>query len=92
MSNQLPPILTVEQFAELCKCSQRTLEEKARNGILPGLKMGDSWIFPTEATLRAINRLAEEEATTRAKPTEARAIKKLVPVKAASRPNLAALG
>ncbi len=92
MNNPLPPILTVDELATLCQCSTRTAEDKARCGILPGLKMGDSWIFPTEATLRAINRLAEEEATTRAKPTEARAIKKLVPVKAASRPNLAALG
>lgn len=92
MSNPLPPILTVEELAALCKCSPRTAEDKARSGVLPGLKMGESWIFPTEATLRAINRLAEEEATTRAKPTEARAVKKLVPVKTPTRPNLAALG
>lgn len=88
----MPPIMTIEEVAVLCQCSTRTVEDHARSSRQPGLKMGDPWVFPSEALMRAINRLAEEEATTRSRPTDARAVKKLVPVKTPTRPNLAALG
>jgi excisionase family DNA binding protein len=63
------------QVAGLLKCSERTVEDHARAGRLPAVKFGDGWMFPTEALLRAVNRLAEEEAAKRSGPTRPAAIK-----------------
>lgn len=43
-----------------------TVEFKAREGLLPGLKFGDGgWVFPLEATLKRLNEAALEESLTR---------------------------
>ena len=54
----LDDILTKEQVAELLQCDVLTLEDKARNGELPGLKVGRSWVFPREALLQRLNEMA----------------------------------
>jgi excisionase family DNA binding protein len=76
--------------AQLLKCSERTVEDYARSGRLPAVKFGDGWLFPTEALLRAVNRLAEDEAALRAKPVRPTAVKRVVEAKRA-RPNLSLL-
>ena len=51
-------ILKKEQVAELLDCEPSTIEEKARTGELPGIKIGKSWIFPREALLQRLNEMA----------------------------------
>lgn len=78
------PIMDSSAVAALLKCSERTVEDHARAGRLPAVKFGDGWMFPTDALLRAVNRMAEEEAARRQAPVMPRAVK--MPVK--TRPNL----
>ena len=51
-------ILTKQQVASLLECEPETVEEKARAGVLPGIKFGRSWVFPREALLTALNKMA----------------------------------
>jgi len=48
-------VLSKEQVAALLACEENTVEEKARNGELPAVKIGRSWVFfpahPVRATL-----------------------------------------
>lgn len=81
------PLLDPPQVADLLRCSVRTVEDHARSGTLPGVKFGEGWVFPFDALMRAINRLAEEEASRRSKPEPIRA-KKVKP----TRTNLSLLG
>ena len=62
-----PPLLNAAQAADMLGCSPRTVEDYARAGKLPAVKFGDGWVFPVEAMLRAINRMAEDAAVQRAK-------------------------
>jgi len=82
----MTPLLDPTQVAELLKCSVRTVEDHARAGTLPGVKFGDGWVFPSDALLRAVNRMAEEEAARRSRPATAKA-RQVKP----TRPNLALL-
>lgn len=71
----LPPqvqFLSSEDVSEILGCSSWQVEEYARNGVLPGVKMGSksAWVFPPEALVRAVNRMAEEEAAKRASPSD----------------------
>ena len=56
------------ELAKILGCSEFTVQDKARKRELPGLKFGDGgWVFPREATLQHLNRLA----LARLEPTEA---------------------
>lgn len=72
----LPPVMDSAQVAALLKCSERTVEDHARSGRLPAVKFGDGWVFPAEALLRAVNRLAEAEAEKRQTPHKPAAVAK----------------
>lgn len=87
----MTPIMDSTQVADLLKCSVRTVEDHARAGRLPAVKFGDGWMFPTEALLRAVNRLAEEEAARRQQPAAPKAVGTSVPKQKRTRPNLALL-
>ena len=54
----LAPILDTHGVADLLKCSPCTVEARARAGTLPGVQVGESWIFPTAALLEAVNEMA----------------------------------
>ena len=41
--------LSAEQVAEILGCTVEIVEMKARQGFLPGLQYGRSWIFPERA-------------------------------------------
>lgn len=84
------PLMDSTQVATLLKCSERTAEDYARSGRLPAVKFGEGWMFPADALLRAVNRMAEEEAAARLKPIAAKAIAAAAPQKR-GRPNLALL-
>lgn len=87
----ITPLMDAPAVAQLLKCSERTVEDHARSGRLPAVKFGDGWMFPAEALLRAVNRLAEDEAARRAKPAAPSAIKRVLDPKR-GRPNLSILG
>ena len=53
-------ILNEQGAAELLDCSTETVQEKARNGELPAVKYGRSWVFPRQALLDVLNRKALE--------------------------------
>lgn len=72
----LSPILNSKDVSELLQCSIRTVEDYARAGRLPSLKFGDGWVFPFEALIQAVNRMAEVEAAKRAEPQKPIAVGK----------------
>lgn len=63
-----PRVLSESDVAQLVGCEPETVQEKARLGILPGLKLGKSWVFPAGALARVLDELALEEAAKRRKP------------------------
>lgn len=71
LTQPLPPVLDAAGVAALLSCSERTAEDNARSGNFPAVKFGEGWIFPTEALLQAVNRIAVEQATARVKAKEA---------------------
>lgn len=91
----IAPLLDSAQVAALLKCSPRTVEDYARDGRLPAAKFGEGWVFPAEALMRAVNRIAEEEASKRLAPSKkvAATFEKCISPKPLSRarPNLRAL-
>lgn len=51
-------IFTTDEAAQMMGCAPSTIEEHARNRVLPGVRMGHEWRFPREAFMKAINTLA----------------------------------
>ena len=51
-------ILNADQVAELLECERLHVQELARAGKLPGLKLGRGWVFPREALLQRLNEMA----------------------------------
>lgn len=86
------PILDSEQAAKLLKCTVKTIEDRARRGDLPGEKFGESWVFPTEAFLAAVNEIAVRRAADRRRRTQPSAVKIAASSKASGRPCLTNLG
>ena len=72
----LSPILNSKDVSELLQCSIRTVEDYARAGRLPSVKFGDGWVFPSEALIQAVNRMAAVEAAKRAEPCKPMAVGK----------------
>ena len=61
-------IYTTDQMAVLLGCSTKTVEQRARDGDLPGLKFGDGgWVFPAGAVALRLDQLALDEAAKRRK-------------------------
>lgn len=60
-----PDFLTKDQVAELLQCDVLTVEEKARNGAIPGVKIGRSWVFVRSALVARMHELAMEPKRTR---------------------------
>jgi excisionase family DNA binding protein len=85
------PLMTAPEVAALLHCSERTVEDHARAGVLPGYKFGDGWVFPADALLEAVNTLAKAEAARRAQPVKLSAVK-FQPTPKRGRPDLAVLG
>lgn len=86
----MSPILDSQQAAELLKCTVKTIEDRARSGDLPGEKFGESWVFPSEAFMVAVNQIAVKRAAERRKRPAASAVS--IPVgKRAARPELGTL-
>lgn len=87
----IAPLMDAPAVAALFKCSERTVEDHARAGRLPAVKFGDGWMFPSDALLRAVNRMAEDEAAKRLAPAKAAAVKQAQEPARSGRPNLALL-
>lgn len=47
-------LLSVEAVASAPDCADTTVEEHARTGHLPGIKLGRSWVFPRTALLQSL--------------------------------------
>lgn len=58
-------ILTPQEIARILQCDEKTVEEAARKGNLPGVKFGRGWVFPKAALLEALNSQAKEGAEVR---------------------------
>ena len=61
-------LYTAEQVAALMGCSVKTVEAMARDGDLPGIKPGGSWIFPSGALASQLDTLALEQSRARKAP------------------------
>ncbi len=53
-------ILTAEDAAPLLRCEPTTMEEHARSGFLPAVKIGRTWLFPRAALEERLNELARQ--------------------------------
>jgi excisionase family DNA binding protein len=51
-------ILNKAEAAELLDCEESTAEQQARAGLLPAVKIGRSWLYPSAALIEHINTLA----------------------------------
>lgn len=51
-------ILSKDEVASMLDCEPSTVEEKARNHELPGVKIGRSWLFPRQALMQRLNEMA----------------------------------
>ena len=80
-------VLDVDQVAELLRCEPTTVQEQARRGELPGLKLGRDWVFPVGTLLRRLDELALEGAAKRRQPVRPAAV--AVPVAASRAPRRA---
>lgn len=64
--------LDAKKAAELLFCSQKQIENLARNGRIPALKVGKTWIFPADV----LNEFINEQARNNLKPPATRVIRK----------------
>lgn len=55
-------LLSVEVVANALDCASTTIEERARTGELPGIKLGRAWVFPRAALLQSLCEMARREA------------------------------
>lgn len=84
---ELPHILSCAEVAPLLRCSERTIEDMARTGRLPGLLLGNGgWLFPTEALLSAVNEMARASAAKRAEPPKPAGVALPVPKRGRRKP------
>ena len=68
-------LLSVGLVATALDCAETTVEEHARTGYLPGIKLGRGWVFPRAALMQSLCELAHREAAERKnKPTPGLAI------------------
>lgn len=58
-------VYTVAALATMLDCGAEQIELQARQGALPGLKFGRTWIFPHVALFEALNERAAKEAAKR---------------------------
>lgn len=58
-------VINSDECAELLLCSTEHVEELARNGEIPGLKFGRSWIFVYRDLLDFLADKARDEADSR---------------------------
>ncbi len=68
-------ILDDREVAAILDCDEKTVLDKARSGVLPGIKIGRSWRFPRQALLHVLNEMALKN--TPVKPTQ-NAIKRAI--------------
>lgn len=54
-----------EACADLLHCAAKTVEELARQGKLPGMKFGNSWMFFRDQVISEAKKMALEEAAQR---------------------------
>jgi len=57
--------INAEDCAKLLDCTAATVEEMARNGELPGLKIGRGWVFIRADLLSYLAQRARDEAENR---------------------------
>ncbi len=75
----MTPILTADQVADLLGCAQSTVEDYARDGKIPCIKIGVSWRYPADALIRWANQQAEDAMRQPAKPVAAHVVKRVRP-------------
>lgn len=61
-------ILNVADAAQMLCCQPSTIREHARTGALPGVKIGEDWVFPLSSLVDAVTGMAAEQAQLRRTP------------------------
>ena len=79
-----PDTIDADQCAELLRCSVDQVEEMARAGYIPGLKIGRGWLFVRADLLAWLAQRAREEAADRRARRQPAAI--VQPIKPRRRP------
>jgi hypothetical protein len=74
MSTEGLNVYETSELAAAFECAETTIEEAARAGLLPGIKLGRAWRFPAGALARRLDELALEQAQLRREGKEPAAI------------------
>jgi excisionase family DNA binding protein len=77
-----PDLINAEEFAVELKCSPEQVEELARAGEIPGLKLGRGWLFVRSDALAFLAQRARDEAAERRAKAAGGNVRDLVRIKA----------
>lgn len=67
MLEPMKAIVNAKEAADLLQCSVKSIENHARSGRLPGIKMGYGWIFSSELLVETVKKISISEAEVRSK-------------------------
>lgn len=76
-----PETIDADQCAELLRCTAGQVEEMARAGEIPGLKIGRGWLFVRADLLTFLAQRAREEAADRRARRTPAAAEKVQPIR-----------
>ena len=62
--------ITITEAAEFLECTESRIQELLREGRLPGLKMGKSWVIPTALFYEYVEGIARYDAAGLARPLQ----------------------
>ena len=80
--------ITITEAAEFLECTESRIQELLREGRLPGLKMGKSWVIPSATFYGAVEALAVSDAAKLSKQHRT-TMPMAVPVVSIGRPRMA---
>lgn len=89
MTAPAPQVLGVEDVAQLLRCAETTVRDRAT--ALGGIKLGRDWVFPSGAFFRRLDELALSTATPSPRPAPAAVLHSLPASKRAGRRQLRSL-
>ena len=62
--------ITITEAAEFLECTESRIQELLREGRLPGLKMGKSWVIPTAMFYEYVEGIARYDSAVLFRPSQ----------------------
>lgn len=77
----LPDTIDADECAQLLRCTAGQVEEMARAGDIPGLKIGRGWLFVRADLLAFLAQRARDEAAERRAKRAPATVSKVAPIR-----------